>query len=91
DRLIIETINLTANPVDLFDGNLISDEATTIETYRRIDTPETGPALQWKMVITDPKYLTRPWIVDQRRAYAEDYQFIENYRENCRATEGERT
>lgn len=91
DLLIIETINLTSNPVNLFDGHRISDEATTIETYRRIDTPESGPALQWKMEITDPKYMTSPWVEDRRRVYAKDYQFIEDYGENCRAIMDERT
>ena len=53
DALIIETVNLLGNPANPR-GNPLSDQTTTVETYRRADDSETGPVLEMTMAITDP-------------------------------------
>ncbi len=77
DALVIETTRLLGNLTGP-DGNALSDQATTLETYRRIDEPETLPAIEMRMVITDPVNLTSPWQVGAIKYYTDDvYDFIE--------------
>lgn len=77
DALIIETTQLLgglSGPL----GNVLSDQATTIETYRRVDDPQSGPAIELRMQITDPVRLTRPWLIGSiKYLTTEPYEFIE--------------
>ena len=77
DALIIETTQLLGNLSGPL-GNALSDRATTVETYRRVDDPASGPAIELRMVITDPGNLTRAWEIGTIKYYtAEPYDFVE--------------
>lgn len=77
DALIIETTQLLGNLTGP-DGNALSDQTSTVEIYRRIDDPGTLPALEMRMVITDPARLTSPWEVGSLKYYTDDvYDFVE--------------
>ncbi len=71
--LVIESSQLLSNLTGIF-GNALSDQHTTVETYRRVDD-ETGPALEMVLVVTDPTYLTGPWEITWKRYYAAEYEF----------------
>lgn len=73
--LIIETTQLLSRLTSL-EGGVLSDEARTVETYRRADDPERGPLLEMKLIVTDPVYLEGPWEMTWRKPYsAEEYDF----------------
>lgn len=73
--LIIETTQLLSRLTSL-EGGVLSDEARTVETYRRADDPERGPLLEMNIVITDPVYLEGPWEMTWSKPYsAEEYDF----------------
>ena len=76
DTLIIESSHLLENYTGP-EGNPISDEATIVETYRRMDVPGLGAALTMDMAITDPKYLTAPWTLSWQKFYTPEYEMIE--------------
>lgn len=77
DALVIETSQLHGNLTGPI-GNALSDQTTTVETYRRIDDPARGPAIEMRMVITDPGNLTEPWEIGSVKYFtAEPYDFIE--------------
>ena len=77
DALIIETTQLLGNLSGPL-GNALSDRATTVETYRRVGDPASGPAIELRMVITDPGNLTRAWEIGTMKYYtAEPYDFVE--------------
>ncbi|HEY5624489.1 MAG TPA: hypothetical protein VIV14_12070, partial [Gammaproteobacteria bacterium] len=77
DALVIETTQLLGHLSGPL-GNALSDQATTVETYRRVDDPASGPGIELRMVITDPGNLTRPWEVGSIKYYnVEPYEFIE--------------
>ena len=77
DALVIETINLIGN-LTTPNGNELSDQTSTIETYRRSDDPARGAALTMQTVVTDPGHLLEPWILSWTKWYREDYEFIPN-------------
>jgi hypothetical protein len=73
--LVIETTQLLSRLSSL-NGNTLSDQARTVETYRRADDPERGPLLEMNLVITDPMYLEGPWEMTWQKPYAaEEYDF----------------
>lgn len=73
--LIIKTSRLLSRLTSL-EGGMLSDEALTVETYRRVDNPERGPLLEMNIVITDPVYLDGPWEMTWRKPYsANEYNF----------------
>ena len=77
DALIIETTQLLSNLSGPL-GNALSDQASTVETYRRVDDPASGAAIEMRMVITDPGNLMGPWEVGTIKYYTADpYDFIE--------------
>ena len=77
DALIIETTQLLGNLSGPL-GNALSDRATTVETYRRVDDPASGPAIELRMVITDPGNLTRAWEIGTIKYYTADpYDVVE--------------
>ncbi len=77
DSLTIETTQLLGDLSGPL-GNALSDQATTVETYRRVDDPEAGPAIELRMLITDPGNLTRPWEVGSiKYLTTEPYEFID--------------
>jgi len=80
DTLIIETRNLLSNPSQPW-GYVMSDQASTVEIYRRADEPKFGAVLATKMIVTDPVNLSEPWELNRYRAFKEGYEFIEN---DCR-------
>lgn len=75
DTLVIESTHLPANPTGT-PGHWLSDRATTVETYRRLDDPTQGPMVEMEMIITDPGYLTEPWEMVWKKLYTEGYEFI---------------
>ena len=82
DALVIETTQLLGNLSNPL-GLLLSDQATTVETYRRMDDSDMGPGFAMEMVITDPGHLTAPWTVSWLKYYSVSYEFIEV---DCRVT-----
>ena len=75
DTLVIESTRLPANPTGT-PGHWLSDQATTVETYRRLDDPTQGPMVEMEMIIVDPGYLTEPWEMVWKKLYTEGYEFI---------------
>lgn len=82
DSLVIETTQLMGNYTSPR-GHPLSDQTTTVETYRRMDEPGVGPALSMEMVITDPGHLSVPWTARWQKSYSPGYEFIEV---DCRVT-----
>lgn len=75
-KLIIESKNLLPN-LSATNGNLLSDQTTTVETYYREDLADGGAVLKMDLVATDPGHLTAPWKFTWGK-YAEDgYEFFE--------------
>jgi len=75
DTLVIETTQLLGNYTSPR-GHPLSDQTRTVETYRRMDDPDVGPALAMEMVITDPGHLTAPWTASWQKYHAPGYAFI---------------
>jgi len=75
DTLVIESSHIPGGPTDT-GGNWLSDQTTTVETYRRDDDPEQGPMVRMEMIIEDPGHLTEAWEMFWRKLYVEDYEFI---------------
>ncbi len=75
DSLIVESTHIPAGPTSPI-GNWLSDQTTTVETFRRDDDPELGPMLAMEMIVNDPGYLTGPWVMGWRKRYLEGYEFI---------------
>jgi hypothetical protein len=87
DALIIRTVNLLSNPSGPL-GRPTSDQATTVETYNRVDDAEWGPVLSIGMVVSDPLYYNGgTWVLNRTKRYSEGYEFIEN---DCRSPLRER-
>lgn len=76
DTLVIETTQLLGNYTGP-QGNPLSDQTVTVETYRRMDDPNIGAVLAMEMVVTDPGHLTAPWTVTWQKFYTPGYEFIE--------------
>ena len=76
DSLVIETTQLLGNYTGP-QGNPLSDQTVTVETYRRMDDPNIGAVLAMEMVVTDPGHLTAPWTVTWQKFYTLGYEFIE--------------
>ena len=76
DRLIIESTHITAGPTGT-EGNQLTDQVTTVETYRRLDDPTQGPMVEMEMIINDPGHLYEPWEMVWKKLYQENYEFIE--------------
>ena len=77
NTLIIETDNLLSNLVSP-EGNRLSDQTTTVETYKRADSDEYGPVLSIQIVASDPVYLEKDLVLSARKMSAGEYEFIEN-------------
>lgn len=75
DALVIESANLLSN-LGSTGGHRFSDQATVVETYRRVDDLENGSALQLDVVITDPVYLTEPLLWPKTKVYAASHEMI---------------
>jgi hypothetical protein len=74
-KLIIESKNLSPN-LSATNGNLLSDQTTTVETYYREDLADGGAVLKMDLVATDPGYLTAPWRFTWGKYGEDDYEFI---------------
>lgn len=74
--LVVETTNLSAN-VTSGRGNFLSDQATTIERYSRLEDADGASGLNLEIVITDPEYLTEPWVRGWQKFYTPGHEFIE--------------
>jgi len=75
-KLIIESKNLLPN-LSATNGNLLSDQTTTVETYYREDAADGRAVLKMDLVATDPVYLTEPWRFSWGKYAEKDYEFIE--------------
>ena len=77
DALVIESSQLLAKLAS-GGGNALSDQTTTVETYRRVDDPEVGSMIHMNMEIADPGHLTGQWNVNWLKIFAPDgLDFIE--------------
>lgn len=74
-KLIIETTNLLANLTGT-NGNALSDQTTTVETYYRNQDDKGMSSLSMDMVITDPGHLSESWVLSWTKFYLDDYEFI---------------
>jgi hypothetical protein len=74
-KLIIESTHIPAGPSGSY-GNQLSNQVTTVETYRRLDDPTQGPMVEMEMTINDPVNLYEPWEMVWKKLYKEDYEFI---------------
>lgn len=59
EALIIETDLIESSWSGIF-GQILSDEATVVETYTRNDDLKWGPALNLTAVVSDPLHLAEP-------------------------------
>jgi hypothetical protein len=75
-KLIIESTHLLPNLVAT-NGNLLTGQTTTIETYYRKDKPDGRAVLALDLVATDPGHLTAPWTISWEKHAERDYEFIE--------------
>ncbi|MGI9273017.1 MAG: DUF6152 family protein [Woeseiaceae bacterium] len=75
-KLIIESENLLPN-LSATNGNLLSDQTTTVETYYREDLDDGRAVLKMDLVATDPGHLTAPWKFTWGKYAEDDYEFIE--------------
>ncbi len=73
--LVIESSHMPGNPTETA-GHWLTDQTTTVETFRRDDDPEQGPMVAMKMIIEDPGHLTEAWEMNWKKLYMEDYTFI---------------
>ena len=76
NALIIEATHMPAGPTGT-PGNQLSDQTTTVETFRRLDDPTQGPMVEMEMIINDPSHLTEPWEMVWKKLYTENYEFID--------------
>lgn len=74
-KLIIESTHIPGGPTGT-GGNRLSDQTTTVETYRRLDDPTQGPMIEMEMIINDPDHLNEPWEMVWKKLYTENYEFI---------------
>lgn len=77
DTLVIETTNLLANQISP-EGNVLSDQATTREVYKRVDNDTYGPIVNLDMYVNDPVNLSEQLVMSREKMSAGDYQMIEN-------------
>lgn len=75
DALVIETSKMLGGPSSQ-GGNILSDQMTMVETYRRADTDQAA-GLEISITLNDPVYLSAPWQSTQNRVLTGDYQFAE--------------
>jgi len=87
DALVIETVNLLANPSSP-EGHVLSDQTTTIERYTRADTDQYGPTIFIDVTISDPLNLVADGSIKRAKMSAGEYEFIEN---DCRPPKRVRT
>ena len=77
DALVIETVNLLANPGSP-DGYLLGDQTTTVDRYRRADSERYGPTIRINVTISDPVNLAGDGSINRDKMSAGEYEFIEN-------------
>ena len=75
-KLIIESTHLLPNLVAT-NGNELTDQTTTVETYYRKDKTDGRAVLALDLVATDPGHLTEPWTISWEKYAERDYEFIE--------------
>ena len=85
--LVIETVNLLANPTSP-GGDQLSDQTTATETYTRNDSEQYGPTLSIHVRISDPVNLLEDGSISRDKMSAGEYEFIEN---DCQQPMRERT
>jgi hypothetical protein len=74
DTLIVETDRLLGGPTGPR-GNVLTDQVTVLETYRRADSG-TESAVQLEVSITDPGHLSEPWVSSLRKTLTADSEFV---------------
>lgn len=74
--LVVETTHLLGNLTGP-QGNYVTDQTTTLETYTRLPDANGSSVLGMEMVITDPGHLTEPWIMSWQKSFTPNYDFIE--------------
>jgi hypothetical protein len=76
EKLIIETTHLLGNLTSP-NGNALTDQTTTVESYFRAEDENGRSFLNMEMVVTDPDHLTEPHTLTSKKPYTADYEFIE--------------
>jgi hypothetical protein len=74
--LIVETTHLLGNLTSP-NGNALTDQTTTVETYSRSADENSRSVMNMEMVVTDPGYLTATHTLTSKKPYTADYEFIE--------------
>lgn len=77
DELVVETKNLLPNQATNL-GQRLSDKATIIERFKRVDTEENGATILLTMVVSDPEYLAEDIVHSVGFIDQGAYEFIEN-------------
>ncbi len=75
-NLIIETSHLLANLTGP-NGNGITDQTTTVETFFRSEDEDGRSFLNLEMAVTDPGHLSGVWNLSWKKPFTPDYEFIE--------------
>ena len=75
-KLIVESTHLLGNLTSP-QGNALSDQTTTVETYSRNEDVDGQSSLSMEMVVTDPGHLTESWALSWQKYYNDNYEFIE--------------
>ena len=68
DSLVIESDQISANWTGIF-GHQLSEQTTTVETYKRTDRAPWGPILELRMRIHDPGHLHKDWEMHWEKFY----------------------
>ena len=68
DSLVIESDQISANWTGIF-GHQLSEQTTTVETYKRTDRAPWGPILELRMRIYDPGHLYEDWEMHWEKFY----------------------
>ncbi|OUU78549.1 MAG: hypothetical protein CBC38_07525 [Gammaproteobacteria bacterium TMED78] len=76
NKLVIESFNINSKNTSL-NGNVLSKETTTVETYEHVYHDDYGSMLQGEIIISDPLFLSDKWTMNWPKYYDSDYTFFE--------------
>lgn len=75
--LVVETINLLSELI-VGVGHRLSDQATVVQTYTRVDEPGYSSLMKIQTLAKDPVYLEQDFELINIKMASADYDFIEN-------------
>ena len=71
-----QSFNINSKNTSL-NGNVLSKETTTVETYEHVYHDDYGSMLQGEIIISDPLFLSDKWTMNWPKYYDSDYTFFE--------------